>query len=50
MVKKPTKEQWKAGMTEYDLVADRDTKIAFIIALIIAIPLMVLFIGAILEI
>ena len=36
MVKKLTKQQWHAGMSEYDLVADRDTKIAFYIALTIA--------------
>jgi len=36
MVKKLTKEQWDAGMSEYDLVANRDTKIAAIIALIVA--------------
>ena len=36
MVKKLTKEQWYAGMSEYDLVANRDTKIAAIIALIVA--------------
>ena len=36
MVKKLTKQQWYDGMSEYDLVADRDTKIAFWIALSIA--------------
>jgi len=36
MVKKLTKQQWYDGMSEYDLVADRDTKIAFYIALSIA--------------
>ena len=44
MVKKLTKEQWNAGMSEYDLVANRDTKIAAIIALIVASIIMAVFI------
>lgn len=43
-MKKLTKEQWYAGMSEYDLVANRDTKIAFILAFIVALPIIIVFI------
>ena len=43
-MKKLTKEQWHNGMSEYDLVANRDTKIAFVIALVLALIIMAVFV------
>ena len=40
-----TKQQWKAGYTPEDLKSIQENKLALIIALIIAIPMFVLFLG-----
>ena len=44
---KLTKQQWNAGYTQKDLLKKQENKFAFIVALIVAVPMMLFFITAI---